>query len=359
MGWRSQQYGSFERFLVAVARMCAEAGSETHLVFPEAPASAAFARDVEATIHHVPLARHPADPRALRGLGRVLRAARATHLHAHFGLDAYLALAVGRALGVEHRFTTKHITPGTSRLTMATARHRWLGRQVEVLFSVSERVRDDLIALGVPAEKVVVAYLGVDPDAYRPDEERRRAARESLGIGDDDRLVLSTSHMRPGKGVELLPKLAAELDRDPGRTVVVAAGDGPLRAELDRAAAPLGDRLRVVGVREDVPELLAAADVFVFPTTGPEGLGLGALEALASGTPVVVTAVSDLAALAGDAALVVPPGDVDGLVEACRRLLADPELAAGYGRRGRAVVAGRLDVGAAAALHAEHYLGRR
>lgn len=355
MGWRSQQYGSFERFLVALARICGEAGARTHLVFPEPPASAAFVRDVDAEIHLVPLARHPADPRALAGLRRTLRGA--THLHAHFGLDAYLALAVGRAVGVERRFTTKHAIPGTSRRTLAPERHRWLGRQVEVLFAVSERVRLDLIALGVPAEKVVTSYLGVDLGAYRPDAERRAAARAALGLGDEDRLVLSTSHLRPGKGVELLPRLAAELASDPGRTVVAAAGGGPLRAELEREGAALGDRFRLLGVREDVPELLAAADVFVFPTTGGEGLGLGPIEALASGTPVVAASVSDLGTLLADAALVVPPADLGALVKACRRLLGDPALAADVGARGRALAAERLDVAEAAALHARHYLG--
>ncbi|MDQ5809101.1 MAG: hypothetical protein M3320_10535, partial [Actinomycetota bacterium] len=64
MGWRSQQYGSFERFLVKVARECAARGAETHLVFPEPPAAEAFVHDVEAQVHLVPLARHPFDPRA-------------------------------------------------------------------------------------------------------------------------------------------------------------------------------------------------------------------------------------------------------------------------------------------------------
>ncbi|HEX8082724.1 MAG TPA: glycosyltransferase family 4 protein [Solirubrobacteraceae bacterium] len=357
MGWRSQQYGSFERFLVAVARECSARGADTHLVFPEPPAASAFVSDVDATFHEVPLARHPLDPRALRGLRRVFRETGATHVHAHFGLDAYLALAVARRAGVRRRFTTKHATPGTSKLTLAAARHRWLARQVETMFTVSDRVRTDLIALGVPPEKTVVSYLGVDVDAYRPDPQRRAAARAGLGLAEDERLVLSTSHMRPGKGVELLPRLAEELRREPGHTVVAAAGDGPLRAELERAATTLDGGLRVLGVRHDVPELLAAADVFVFPTTGAEGLPLGPMEALASTTPVVATSVSDLATLAAGAALIVPPGDASALTDACRRLLADPALAAEIGARGRALVAERMDVSAAAALHVRHYLG--
>jgi glycosyltransferase involved in cell wall biosynthesis len=356
MGWRSQQYGSFERFLVAVSRACAAAGARTHLVFPEPPAAGAFVRDVEATFHEVPLARHPADPRALRGLAGVMRRTGATHVHAHFGLDAYLALAVARASGVGRRFTTKHATPGTSRLTLAPARHRWLARQVEVFFAVSDRAREDLIALGAPPEKVVVSYLGVDVDAYRPDPGRRDAARAALGLGADERVVLSTSHLRPGKGVELLPQLARELAADPGAATVLCAGDGPLRGDLERSAEVRAGRLRLLGVRQDVPDLLAAADAFVFPTTGAEGLPLGPIEALASGTPVVATSVSDLATLAADAALVVPPGDAHALVEACRRLLADRALAGELGARGRALVTARLDVGAAARLHVERYL---
>jgi glycosyltransferase involved in cell wall biosynthesis len=176
-------------------------------------------------------------------------------------------------------------------------------------------------------------------------------------LAEAERLVLCTSHLRAEKGVERLPELAAQLGRDPGRVVLAVAGDGPLRERLAEAAAALGPAsMRLLGVREDVPRLLAAADVFVFPTTGSEGLGLGVLEAAAAAAPVVATAVSDLPAILGDAAVLVAPSDDAALLAACRALLADPISAGERARRARERVVQRAGVDLAAERHVAAYL---
>ncbi|MFP5248019.1 MAG: glycosyltransferase family 4 protein, partial [Thermoanaerobaculia bacterium] len=277
MGWVSQQHGSFERFLERLTARCAAEGLESHLVFPAPPASETFAKNVQAQIHIVPLARHPLDRTAWRGLRAVLDRTRATHVHAHFGLDAMLAMQVASSA---RRFLTKHIVPGQSKLTLSGPRHRWLASRAEVFFAVSDRVAQALLALGVPPRKVLRVYLGVDTNAYAPTPERRARARQMLGI-TNEKVVLCTSHLREGKGVELLPPLAAAL---PPNVRVIHAGGGVLRETIEREAAALPGRpLQLLGVREDIPDLLAAADLFVFPTTGNEGLPLGPIEAMAAG----------------------------------------------------------------------------
>lgn len=359
MGWHSQQYGSFERFLVALSHRCREAGADTHLVFPGLPPSAGFRADVDASIHHVALASHPGDIRMMRDLHGLLRRVDASHVHVHFGLDAYMGLLAARAAGVTQRFATKHATPGMSRLTLSRTRHRWLASQVRTFFTVSHQVRNDLVALGVPPSNLEVAYLGVDVRTYRPDPARRSRARAQLGLGPHERLVLCTSHLRPGKGVEMLPGLASDLVDMPIPVSVLVAGDGPLRPSLEGEAQALGltpDRFRILGVREDIPELLAAADLYVFPTTGNEGLPLAPIEALASGVPVLTTGVSDLGGLLQDgAARLLRPGDSAALATACRDLLLDPAGARALGQRGRALAVGRLDVGAGVEQHVTRY----
>jgi glycosyltransferase involved in cell wall biosynthesis len=179
-------------------------------------------------------------------------------------------------------------------------------------------------------------------------------------VADGTAVVLSTSHLRAGKGIDVLPGLAAQLGADARDAVVVAAGGGPLAGELAAAARDLGvppDRLRFLGPRLDVPRLLAAADLFVFPSNGAEGLPLGPLEALASGVPLVATAVSDLPELLGGAAVLVPPGDDDAFVDACRRLLDDDGRRAELARRGETLVRERLSVGSAVEAHLRRYFG--
>jgi glycosyltransferase involved in cell wall biosynthesis len=356
MGWPSQQYGSFERFLVMLAARCAQRGARTHLVFPEPPVSDAFLRDVAGEVHVIPSPSHPADPRFAVRVARLMRDVGGTHLHAHFGIDAYHALAVAQGA---RRFATKHITPGSSRRTLARTRHRWLAARVERLFAVSSAVAERLLTLGVPRGKVEVCHLGVDLAAYRPQLRARAEVRRELSLPEEAPIVLSASHLRPGKGAEVLPDLAAELGGHGGDDVtVLVAGGGPLAPDLQRAALGGGvppGHLRLLGVREDIPRLLAAADVFVFPSTGVEGLPLGPLEALASGIPVVAAAVSDFPQLLAGAALLVPPGDPVALIGACRRLLRDAKLREELSRRGRALVRERLSVVAAADLHVARY----
>jgi glycosyltransferase involved in cell wall biosynthesis len=326
MGWRSQQYGSIERFLVRLAGAINGAGGRMHVAFQDEPASAAFLSDLDADVHVVPAASGFLDRRYAGRVRSLLGTIEPTHVHAHFGVDAYLGLRAARAMGVPHRYFTKHIKPGGWR-TLAPLHHRWLASQVEAFVSVSADVAHDLEQVGVPSDKLEIIRFGVDPDAYRLDPAAGAAVREELGVSSSHRLVLSTSHLRAGKGVELLPGLAAALASDPGDTTVLAAGAGPLREELEALARSLSltDReFRLLGVREDVPALLAAADAFVFATDDhPEGLPLGPLEALASGVPLVSTAVSDLPLVLGDAAWLVAPGDGDELIRATRSALAD------------------------------------
>ena len=359
MGWHSQQYGSFERFLVALAHSCDRNGLESHFVFPDAPSSQEFARDAPAEIHLIPSPDGIGDLRFARRLGGLLRRLQPTHLHAHFGLDGYEALATATALGVPGRFTTKHIAPSSSR--SSAVRHRLLAALVQRVFTVSSDVGDRLAGLGVPTRKLEVVHLGVDTGAYRPDPTAGDALRAELGLAPGTQLVVSTSHLRPGKGVELMPGLAAALAEQPDEVCVVVAGDGPLRTALEADARRLQlgpDRIRLLGVREDVPRLLAAADVFVFPTVGREGFPLGPLEALAAARPVVASSVGDLGQAIRDAAQIVRPGDERALVAACRRLLSDPVGAKALGAAGRRLVTERFSIQHAADRYTAVYLSR-
>lgn len=360
MGWESQQYGSFERQLVLLGDRLAGAGSDLHLVFRDPPRSAAFCNDVSATIHVLPGACGSWDLRYVARCAGLLRRLGATHLHAHHGTDAYLAIAAARVAGVPHRFVTKHITPGRSRLTASRLRHRALATQVATVFAVSRHVADAMVALGVPDDAITVHHMGVDTATYRPDAARRVRMRRALDLPADARVVLATSHLRPGKGVDRMPDVAAALADDPGRCVVVLAGDGPLGAAVAQRSAALGlpsDTVRLIGTCDDVPALLDAADVFVAPTDATEGLSASVLEALASATPAVVTDVPGLRPLIGEVATVVPRGDTGALIAAIRAVLATPDAAARTAAAARTLVVERFSVEHGVDQLVQAYLG--
>ena len=141
-------------------------------------------------------------------------------------------------------------------------------------------------------------------------------------------VVLAVGRLAAQKGFGVLLDAAARWrDLEPEPRLVIA-GDGPLAGELSARAAALGVRAEFLGRRDDVPALLASADVFVLPSRW-EGQPLVLQEALRAGVPVVATRAGGIPALTGDeVALLVPPGDAARLAEAVRAVLRDPALAA-------------------------------
>ena len=154
------------------------------------------------------------------------------------------------------------------------------------LLAVSAALKADMVALGMPEERIRVHHTGVDLDRFRPRE--RGAAKRALGV--DGPLIVSAGALIPLKGQHLVIEALAAL---PGVTLILA-GDGPERPALERLAAARGlaSRVHFLGNRphEELPGLLAAADAMVLPSQR-EGLANVWVEALACGTPLVITDV--------------------------------------------------------------------
>jgi glycosyltransferase involved in cell wall biosynthesis len=173
-----------------------------------------------------------------------------------------------------------------------------------------------------PVDRIATIANGVDTARY-PASVDRTQVRAQLGVEDGRTLLLSVGKLMRQKGHAVLVDALSALD-DPD-VLVVVAGDGELRQSLEArsAAAGVADRLRFLGSRRDVPELLAAADGFVLPSLW-EGLPMALLEAMASGLPVLATDVSGTrqVVISGTSGLLVPPDDPAALAAGLRELLA-------------------------------------
>jgi glycosyltransferase involved in cell wall biosynthesis len=256
----------------------------------------------------------------LRELVRTLRRLRPRLAHV---MDVWPQAVVAARLARVPRVLLTHHTPELPRRDnlagRAWQRLGWLARPEVIYTSETDRSRD-----GRRPSRVIA--LGIDLDRF----EGARPALRSDGplVGNIARLAPQKDHRTLIEAARLVPE--AEF---------VVAGDGELRAELERLAA--GSRVRFLGPRDDVPELLASLDVFAFPSLF-EGLCLAVIEAQAAGVPVVATPVGGIreTVVDGETGLLVPTRDPAALASAIQRLLEDrPEaeaMAAEAKRRVRA-----------------------
>lgn len=217
----------------------------------------------------------------------------------------------------------------------------------------SRSVADRLIERRVVSrERMRVVPNGIDVSVLQRPAAAREGTRAALGIHADAFLWLAVSYLRPTKDLGSLLAAFARLAGQPRLPHLVIAGSGPLHGELEAAARALGvaDRVQLLGERDDVPELLAAADATVLPSWA-EGLPNAVMESLALGVPVVATDVGGTAELVTDGrvgGLLVPPRHVDALAAAMQRMMAmsDPERLA-LGRAGAEHIASGYGIPAA------------
>ncbi len=168
--------------------------------------------------------------------------------------------------------------------------------------------------------------------------ELRDGVRSELGVGDDELLFMAVANLRPEKGYDVLLAAARSI-ADNGLPIRIAAvGRGPLDTTLHarHLDLALGDQFQFLGQRDDVLELLAGADAFVLASLH-EGLPVALMEATSVGLPIVASSVGGVPQILQDEvdALLVPPGDPGSLVDAMKRLAADPELRSRLGRQAK------------------------
>ena len=204
--------------------------------------------------------------------------------------------------------------PGTRRQVLAA------GLAADGLLAVSGAMREDMAALGMPADRIRVHYTGVDLDRFVLTDQA--AAKAVLGISGP--LIVSLGALIPRKGHEVVIGALARL---PGATLLIA-GEGPERARLIVAAQEHGvaDRVRLLGSvpHADLPALLAAADVMALASAS-EGLANAWVEALACGTPVVITEAGGARELLTDPAYGrIAARDAAAFAAAIGKLLTDP-----------------------------------
>lgn len=237
--------------------------------------------------------------------------------------------------------TDPAFSAATRRAAVVTA-NRFAARVVVNSVATAEA----FVAAGGRRDLVTIVHNGFSA-ADRPlaAAERRAALRAELGLPDGPMVGLF-GRLAPWKGQQVLIRALPHLPQ--ASAVLVGAalfGEAAHEQELRDLAVRLGvaDRVRFLGFRDDVPDLMAAVDVVAHTSLHPEPFGRVVVEGMLSGTPVVATAGGAIADIvdAGVTGWIVPPDDPDSLARAVRAVADDPAAAAAAGRRARAVAAER------------------
>ena len=291
---------------------------------------------VEVVVHPLAVLRREAlTPRGLLALRGALRA----------DAEMLSRLARERQVALVHS-NTSVVLAGSElgRAHLMHVREIYAGAGPAPLWPLWRRrlLRADALAC---VSAAVARQFGESPKAFVlhdgltrvPSRRPRAEARAALGLDGESFVVALLGRVSDWKGQDVLAAALGQLG-DVGAVGLVAGDPWPgqegVLHELERSAGALDGRLRLLGFRDDVDELLGAADAVVVPSKRPDPLPNSALEAAAAGLPLVASSHGGLGEIVrqGETGLLVPPGDASALAEALRRLAREPKLGERLGR---------------------------
>jgi glycosyltransferase involved in cell wall biosynthesis len=322
-GGIGQHVASLARGLLAAGCAVLVCGpAATDEVFGFAAAGAAF---VAVEIPPNPGAQ---DAGAIRQLRTALAGRPIDVVHAH-GLRAGLVAGLARP-GVPLVVTWHNVVLARGLRGQASALvERIVARSAALTLGASEDLVARAVAVGARNARLGAVAAPVPAAPKRS----RSAVRAEFRLRPGTPLIVSVGRLHPQKRYDLLVDAAARWRDLTPAPVVVIAGSGPSYMSLAQRISERRALVSLLGRRTDVPDLLLGADLAVV-TSDWEARQLFAQEAMMAGVPLVTTAVGGLPGLVGDAAVLIPPGDVDALDGAVRDLLADPGKRAEYAALG-------------------------
>jgi len=272
------------------------------------------------------------DLRAILAMGRLIGAHSVDLVHTHSSIDAWVAGLAARSLGVAI-VRSRHVTIPIAR------RRALVYRLADRVITSGEAVAAIVRSAGVPADRVVAIGPGVDTLRFHPGVSGA-GVRAELGLRGP--AVGLVANIRGSKGHAYFLEAASSVVREHADARFVIVGGGVGFDDVRRRVKDAGLEASVImtGFRRDIPEVMAALDVLVLPSTRSEASSQVVPQALAVGTPVVGTTVGGTPELIrdGETGRLVPPADGRALAAAILDVLRDPSRARAMARRGQARV---------------------
>jgi glycosyltransferase involved in cell wall biosynthesis len=286
--------------------------------------------------------RGPLDVGALLRLRGLMRARAVALVHTHSSVDSWLATLAAKSLGLPV-VRGRHVTIPIRR------RRALVYRLADHVITTGEAVAAQVRAAGVPAARISAISAGVDTARFH-DGVSGKAVREELGLSPDTQAVGLVANIRGSKGHAVFLQAALEVLKARPRARFVIVGDGVGFDDVGRRVREMGLEGRVImtGFRRDIPEVMAALDVLVLPSTRSEATSQVIPQALAVGTPVAAAATGGIPEIVrdGETGRLVEPGDAGALARAVLSLIEDPERAREMALAGQALIRARYSADA-------------
>ena len=288
---------------------------------------------------------------AILRLLRIIKDLRIDVLHSHAVNGAFYASPAAQMAGVGAHVCTFH---ADTREALCDAYRRewprdlayryylWLTRWCRRLITVSKSLRENLIRDGVPADKIEYIPNGVDAAVFEAAASNRDHLRAEFGFPEDTTVIGCACRLAPVKNLSMLLRATELLLHDQLAVQVLVAGYGHERLSLEKLANDLGiaPHVHFVGWRDDVPDILAALDIYTL-TSLSESVAICVIEAMAAGRPVVSTDVGGMSEIVkhDKTGLLVESNNVAQLADTICMLIRDRERARRLAKKGQAFVA--------------------
>lgn len=221
------------------------------------------------------------------------------------------------------------------------AGYRLAMRFVDKVVAVSHEIKNSLIRRrGLAADMIEVIHYGVDLDKFHSDG-KFQGKKNELGFGEEEIIIALIARLEEVKGHRFYLEAFSQVAKKHPQVSTIFVGDGSCRAVLEKMVHETGlnARVRFLGIRHDIDEILNAVDLVALPAIAGEGLPNVVLEAMACGKPIVATTVGGTgeAVRHGENGFLVPPGEVAAMQKALEAILGDRSKMSQFGRNSRAI----------------------
>ena len=340
IGMGSKKYGGFEKYIVEEARQLSGKGFRLLVIFDRKPLTKGYIKDLQSAGGDYKVIPQNSKFRFIKEFSKLLRKFRPQIIHTNFSSNLFIALPLGYVFGAKRRIATEHCLPSGKGLRQRLVNQliALIPQKVLPVSEMSSKVLKDSIWFS--KKKIETLYLGVEDFEFD-----KSKIREELNISGNTVALMNIAYHNPVKGVDILIEAMNIIvnQRRIHNIILYQIGGGQTGKDTELLhnlanKYNLQNNIVWMGIRNDVPRLLSAGDIYVQPSRS-EGIGLSIMEASLAELPIVATSVGGIpeAAVNNINAILVPPGDPQELADAIIKFYKDEYLRKESGKKGRAI----------------------